>query len=153
MRRFGLLVMLFAAGCATQAASSCPGDYKVTWSVGHSSEPGSPDVPCGAELAHPCSYMLFARTFTIADDGSAFVWRNATGAKDTLGNPVGQAEPVVEPQTFAADGSIMLAMRGDESGERRAAMLKPTANGYAGDVTWSLFTVGGNTTFHVVLAP
>jgi hypothetical protein len=99
---------------------------------------------------------MYAHLVTLwpGDSGTVDVtWWAADGANDSNGVDISQRAPVVEVATVR-DGALVLAEHGDDSGERRESHLVPTRDGgYVGDVTWTLFTVAGDTTWHVDIAP
>ena len=128
--------------------------YDVTWAwAGRSDSPGVPGpVDCTALISHPCAFVMYARRLTLAEDGTSITWDRGYGGADANGVPASQRAPWIDPQMFTTSDALVLDERGDDSGLRHAAELAPLAgDGWEGDVTWSLFTVAGNTTFHVVI--
>lgn len=161
MIKLTAIALMFAACTSTSsptpnATDPDPNVYAVTWShSGRSDSRGVPDpVMCTTTISHPCPFLLYTTTLTIAPDGSTFTWGDAHGGTDGAGVTAEHRLPWVDPQMFDADGAIDLEERGDDGGLRHLAHLAPTADGgWAGSVTWSLFTVAGNTTFEVTISP
>ena len=158
MKRLMVLVLVTACGMqgpsATPDAAGGPGTYRVTWSDGHSDSPGVPaPVVCTTTISHPCPLQLYEHELIIAADGT-LTWTDGSGGADDNGVSAADKGPIVEqPGTaLAPQGSIILAMHGDDGGLRHAAVLAPTDGGFSGDVVWTLDTVAGNTSFHVVVA-
>lgn len=155
------IALLFAACTSTtmpahDAPDPDPNVYAVTWAQsGRSDSIGVPDpVTCTTTISHPCPFLLYTTSLTIAPDGSTFTWGDAHGGTDGAGVSAENRLPWVDPQTFATDGALELEERGDDGGLRFAAKLEPTADGgWAGSATWALFTVAGKTTFDVTIKP
>lgn len=146
------LILLHAllAACTAVAPDVNDPTHEVTWTS---------SLTCaGMPVSHPCPYTTYASlvTFNVIpnnaspgthDDADrvALTW---WGAEDVVGGDSGSVEEVAH-QTIVGD--IELAEIGDGAGERLAATLTKNDHGYAGDVTWELFTVAGMTTFHLAV--
>lgn len=126
-------------------------ELDVTWSmVGTSDSRGVPDpVQCTDVISHPCPFLLYTRTLSIA--GTRGTWTDATGGKDEAGVLAENRLPWIDELAIGPDG-ITVPQRGDDGGLRHEAVLAKTRSGYEGDVAWNLFTVAGTTRFHVEIA-
>lgn len=133
----------------------------ITWSTGTSDSPGVPaPVICTDIVSHPCPWLLYTKTAIVDEAAHTFTWTDASGGANDIGVDASAYPDVVENMVTSASastliiGTIKLPQRGDDGGLRHALALTPTADGgWAGDVTWTLFTVAGNTTFHLVVEP
>lgn len=167
MRTMQTLILMFAATACTVATSPTTDApvtptnvWTVTWSdSGKSDSPGVPDpVLCTAVIYHPCPFLLYTQQVTIDADQTPLEagkmlleWSHAAGGADFNGRPAEQQPPVYEDATPAGD-TLVLKDIGDGAGDRHEATLtKNTDGAYEGDVTWSLFTVAGHTTWHLVI--
>ena len=126
--------------------------HAITWSQGRSDSPGVPGpVVCTTEISHPCPFLLYTTTFVVDTDTSTITWGDPTGGVGDNGFTAEQRGPVTEPVTVdLATGDVTLVMHGDDGGLRHTAIITHTSNeGYEGDITWTLDTIAGNTTFHL----
>lgn len=138
-----LLALAVTACCATPAADDSP-TYHVTWTSALACDP--------AMVSHPCPFVTFTQMLTL--NPIAASTDRVTGAGELAltwwaADVPGDRGPDPDLESSGADGSIVLAAQGDDGGERQPATLAPTKDGYAGDVSWLLFTVAGMTVFHV----
>ena len=150
--QFLLVASLAAAGCATRGGSVTAAGDHITWSTGHSDSPGVPaPVVCTTEISHPCPFLLYTTTFAVDADSSTITWGDPMGGVGDNGFTAEQRGAVTEAVAIdQATGDITLPMHGDDGGLRHTATIILAADGgYEGDITWTLVTVAGSTTFHV----
>lgn len=138
MKVLGVVALLSACTAQPPAAVAVESPtYDTTWAS---------SLVCTDTIGHPCPYLVLCTLATLNPlDASrvAITWWGPSVATDRGPDP--------DEETLAADGSITLAVRSDEAGERQAGSLRVTPDGYEGDVTWLLFTVAGKTTWHLTL--
>ena len=152
--QFLLVASLAAAGCATRGGSMTAAGDHITWSTGHSDSPGVPaPVVCTTEISHPCPFLLYTTTFAVDADSSTITWGDPMGGVDAAGYTAEHRGPVAESvMVDPTTGNVELPQHGDDGGFRHAAtLILMPGGGYEGDITWTLFTVAGNTTFHVTV--
>lgn len=140
-----LFLVALVASCTTTPSNVHP----IQWSAGTSDSIGEPDpIACGQTVSHPCPWLLFTTTLGIelGHDGTAtLTWGDATGGTDPNGLDASHRGELVEAVDLNAGGLLVLPSRGDDGGLRRATTLPLDG----GDITWTLFNVAGNTTFHL----
>lgn len=140
LRRAGrpaLLLLGALAGCGVVDPPPAGDPAAIIWSDGYndSSIQGAFDVTCGDVESHPCPRLLF-ETHLVLDLGAL----TATWSGDAHA-------PVTEAITLDDSGNPVLPQHGDDGGLRLLATLGPGG----GDVSWDLFVVPGETTFHLTL--
>lgn len=145
------LAFVLLSACAVETPT-----HSVTWSAtGMSDSRGEPDpIMCTSLISHPCPIMLYMRRLDVTaatTPGSVNLrWWGGTGGADFNGRTAEDELPIVEV-ALEADGALALTDRGDDGGLRHMATLAPAADGWEGDLAWSLFNVAGHTTFHVTI--
>lgn len=125
-----------------------PGEYHVTWSPGVNAE--GLNASCTTTISHPCPFITYTTRFH--DNGTQFVWDQATGGTDEAGISAENRLPWVDKREYLTDGSLYLESRGDDGGLRLQATLPAAPDGWAGTVSWDLFTVAGRTDFKVTVS-
>lgn len=137
------MAVALVACCATPAADESP-TYNVTWTSA---------LTCPADsVSHPCPYLTYSQLVTlnpVTDTTDRVTGASKVALTWWAADVPGDRGPVPDLAMLNADGSIGLVTQGDDGGERQAATLAPTKDGYAGDVSWLLFNVAGMTTFHI----
>lgn len=158
-----LIVAFLLSACAASSPPSSTaqpapiaGPHEVQWDrVGRNVDgiAGERDVDCTTLISHPCPFITYTRRVTLGPSFS-LTWDDATGGTDGAGVSAERRAPWVDELQLDADGALVIAERGDDGGLRHEAHLAAAPDGgWGGDVEWSLFTVAGETTFHVEVLP
>lgn len=132
-------------GCTTVEPDVADPTHVVTWS--------SP-ISCDGAVDHPCPYLVTTSLVTfnaLAADAGLGTHASADRVALTWWGSSADTDrgPVEDLAQYTLPGDVVLAQQGDDAGERRESVLHRTPTGYEGDVVWTLFTVAGDTAFHV----
>lgn len=148
-----VLALIVVAGCAEQApiaADAAPAirTHAISWSLGTTtgSVNGPMTTACGDVISHPCPWLLWTTTLDIDLVAGTATWGNAIGGHDVNGFPAEHRGDFVEPITIdPVTGGAQTPQRGDDGGLRHVITF--IGNDIA--ITWTLFNVAGDTTFHL----